>query len=132
METEEIRKILPEPDVDYLLEKEYKFDVHQVGSDVHVIINDFAFPDPYRPNQASLLIILPAGYPSANPDMFWTHPDIKLSDDRWPTSSEYHQDFDGKSWQRWSRHMAAGGWRAGVDNLRTYMTSVSREIMKGL
>jgi hypothetical protein len=132
MEVEEIRKILPEPDVEYLLEKQYVFEVHQMGGDIHIIIHHFSFPNPYQPNEADILVILPAGYPNGNPDMFWTCPDVKLNGDRWPMSSDVHQDFHGKNWQRWSRHMAGGSWRTGVDNLRTYMTSVIREIGKGI
>lgn len=130
MEIEEIKKILPEPDVEYLQEKQYVFDVHETGGDNHVIIHGFPFLT-YQPVQADLMIILPAGYPNGKLDMFWTYPDIKLSDGNWPRNCEVHADYHGKSWQRWSRHLA-GDWRPGVDNLRTYMASVITEIKKGI
>ena len=35
-------------------------------------------------------------------------------------------EFDGKSWQQWSRHRtAASVWRMGEDNLSTHMTLVA-------
>lgn len=131
MDIEEIKKILPEKDVEYLQEKQYEFEVHQMGGEIHIIIHHFLFPTPYQPDRADMLIILPAGYPIANPDMFWTYPDVKLNGNQWPTNSDYHQDFHGKSWQRWSRHLTKG-WRPGVDNLRNFVTSISREIGKGI
>ncbi|MEN6489234.1 MAG: E2/UBC family protein [Smithella sp.] len=130
MEIDEVKKILPKPDVDCLIEKGYEFEVNQLDGNIHVIIDAFGFPA-YSPNQASILLILPAGYPNAKPDMFWTYPDVKLKDGRWPAACEVHQDFHGKSWQRWSRHSPAP-WRPGVDCLRNYLTMVIREIGKGI
>lgn len=130
MNIDEIKNILPDPDIEYLSSKGYTFDVSQQGSDVHIIIQDYAFPEAYHPRQASLLIIIPAGYPNAKPDMFWTNPDIRMINGSWPKSSEVHQDFQGMNWQRWSRHL--NNWRSGVDNLKTYMASVRKEINKGI
>jgi hypothetical protein len=131
MEIDEIRKILPEPDIEYLISKGYKFDVFQQGGDILIIIHAFGLPEFYKPREASLLIVLPAGYPSANPDMFWTYPDVTLKDGPWPKTAEVHQEFLGKNWQRWSRHLS-GGWRPGIDCLRTYVATISRELEKGL
>lgn len=130
MEIEEMKKILPESDVDFLISKGYDFEVHQMGEGAHVIIKAFSFPL-YEPLQADMLIILPAGYPNAKLDMFWTYPDVKLKDGRWPAAAEHHQDYHGKSWQRWSRHIQRE-WRPGVDSLRTHLTMVIKEISKGI
>src|SRR5690606_24945561 len=102
----------------------------QLGNDIHIVIQDYQFPEYYQPRQASLLLIFPAGYPNAKPDMFWTTPDIRLCDGSWPLSSAHHQDFNGRTWQRWSRHINT--WRPGIDNLKSFMTSVRTEINKGL
>jgi hypothetical protein len=74
---------------------------------------------------------LPAGYPNAHPDMFWTFPDVKLANGSWPKSSEHHYAYDGRNWQRWSRHYQ-GKWRAGIDGLRSYLAAVRTEIAKGI
>lgn len=131
MEIDEIKKILPEQDIDYLVSKEYQFDVVRNGNDVHVVINNYNFLETYQPRKASLLIILPSGYPNANPDMFWTYPDVKLVSGAWPKSSEYHETYNGKNWQRWSRH-SNGKWRPGIDCLETFLASVRKEIDRGI
>jgi hypothetical protein len=129
IEIDELKKILPEPDVDYLVSKYTDLEVIKNVSDVHVIFHNYDFPEVYQPRQANLLIILPVGYPNAKGDMFWTYPDVQLAIGKWPISSEVHQDFHGKSWQRWSRHIS---WRSGIDNLRTFITAVQREITRGI
>jgi hypothetical protein len=131
MEIDEIKKILPKPDVDYLISKGYQFDAHRNGDGVHVIIDNYNFPEAYQSRQASLLIILPAGYPNANPDMFWTCPDVKLINGAWPKAAEHHETYNGRSWQRWSRH-STGQWRPGIDDLQTFLASVRKEVDKGV
>lgn len=113
------QELLPEIDREFLLEKGYAFDVAQAGAEMHVILRDFSFPPAYTPQTADLLIILPAGYPNANPDMFWTFPDVKRAAGGWPTTGDAHHVYGDRNWQRWSRHFQ-GTWRTGVDNLRTY------------
>lgn len=130
MDIDTLRKLVPGDDIDYLLSKGYVFESNQDGNTIHIIIHDYQFPESYQPRQTSILLILPAGYPNAMPDMFWTHPDVKLNNGSWPLSSEHHQEFSGKSWQRWSRHINT--WRPGIDNLKTFMASVRKEINKGI
>jgi hypothetical protein len=84
-------------------------------------------PAAYAPRLTDLLIRLPMGYPQANPDMFWTKPDVLLAQGGYPNRADYH-DPTADGWQRWSRH---GGWRAGVDNLRTKLAAVKHELEAG-
>lgn len=131
--SESIDELLPDDDVAYLNEKQWPASVYRAGAEVHVRITAFPFPDAYTPRSADLLIRLPAGYPNANPDMFWTHPDVKLVSGAWPAASDVHQVqepteiYGHTPWQRWSRHFS-GGWRPGVDGLRTYIGSIRREL----
>jgi len=120
--------LLPEIDVEFLEEKGFDCEVVQAAGEVRVIFHDFPFPAQYTPRQASLMVRLPAGYPNANPDMFWTKPDVKLTNGAFPQNADYH-DPSAEGWQRWSRH--DNSWRAGIDNLRTKMASVRRELEKG-
>lgn len=131
MELEDIRLILPEPDLEFLISKEYKFDILKQNNELHIVIENYPFSSSYSPLSAMLLIILPSGYPNANPDMFWTYPDVKLTNGAWPLNADYHQLMHGKNWQRWSRHFP-GNWRLGIDGLRTYMASVRTELYRGL
>lgn len=128
--SEVLEDLLPELDRDFLTEKGYVFTVVRDGGNVHVVIKDFPFPG-YVPANADLLVILPAGYPNANVDMFFTIPDVKLANGAWPKACEGHPNHAGRVWQQWSRHIG-DNWRQGVDNLRTYITTIKREIAKGI
>jgi hypothetical protein len=126
-----IDDLLPEIDRDFLRDKYPNYTVKRVGADTHVVIRDFDFPAAYAPRKANLLLILRAGYPNANLDMFWTQPVVMLANGGWPARAEVHETYDSVSWQRWSRHFQAP-WRQGVDNLRTFIATIRRELARGV
>jgi hypothetical protein len=128
VEIDDLRKILPENDLNYLISKHDNFEVIQNGGEIHLIFHNYDFPNTYTPSQADLLVILPTGYPNASLDMFWTYPDVKLTNGAWPQAAEAHANYHGKDWQRWSRHIS---WRSNIDNLRTFLIAVRKEIEKG-
>jgi len=37
------------------------------------------------------------------------------------------EQYLGRSWQRWSRHFAAGQWQSGVDGLESYIALMRAE-----
>jgi hypothetical protein len=131
MLVEDVEDLVPEVDRDFLVEKGYKYTAKRVGGDVHVIIEGFSFPAAYTPQRSNLLIILPAGYPNANLDMFRTLPDVKLASGAWPQNADNREVHAGVSWQRWSRHFTSA-WRQGIDNLRTFVASIRHELDKGI
>ena len=59
--------------------------------------------------------------------MFWCSPFVSRSDGRAIEGTDSQYEFDGRTWQRWSRHIA-GSWRPGIDNLATYIAYVKRAI----
>ena len=128
---EKEKLLLPESDREFLGEKYPDFEVLQIGAELHVVLPGFPFPPAYTPNAATLMVIVPAGYPNTALDMFWTYPDIKLVNGNWPNRCDYHHDYGGRSWQRWSRHFIQA-WRPGRDNLRTFLATVRSEIAKGI
>lgn len=123
---------LPEIDRDYLDSKQFDHAVAKSGSAVHLVIRGFELPEAYSPRRVDLLLILPAGYPNSSPDMFWTHPDVKLANGAWPQAAEVHEIYGERSWQRWSRHFNGGSWRPGIDNIRTFLAAIRRELSKGI
>ena len=127
--TADVHHWLPEVDADFLCEKGFQFEEHQVGGEVRLVIHNFPLPLAYVPRTCDLLLKLPAGYPNANPDMFWTSPAVRLADGRTPMSAEVMEFCDGRDWQRWSRH--SGSWRPGVDNLRSKLRAVQSELEQG-
>jgi hypothetical protein len=121
-------QLLPESDREYLDEKGYAYDVQQAG-DIFVTIRDFTLPEAYSPRSCTLLLKLPAGYPNANPDMFWTAPNVRLVGGGVPVAAEVVEVYMNQSWQRWSRH--TNTWRAGIDNIQTKLRAVVSELVKG-
>jgi hypothetical protein len=136
----DIAEVLPEDDVEFLRDKYPNHVVRQVGGEIHVLIPDFPFPSAYTPNSAELLLRLPAGYPGAAPDMFWTRPDVKLVSGAWPIQCEHHEVpgsgagvevYEGQAWQRWSRHFE-GGWIVGRHGLQFYIATIQTELKRGV
>jgi hypothetical protein len=120
--------LLPESDREFLDEKGYAYDVQQGGGDVYVLIMEFNLPEAYSPRCCTLLLKLPAGYPNANPDMFWTAPTIQLACGGAPVAAQVVEILMGQAWQRWSRHTSS--WRPGIDNIQTKLRAVVSELAK--
>ena len=130
METVSDENLLPELDREFLRNKSYDYEVIPWQGGLHLVIRQYPFPATYRPAISNLLIQLPAGYPNAALDMFWTAPHVQLTTGGWPVRGEHRAvQHDGKEWQRWSRHIQ---WRAGIDDLRSFLTAIRREIDKGI
>ena len=144
MTENELKDLLPEQDVDFLLDKGWpeKIAVSRVGPEIHVAFRPYVFPEGrYAPQAADLLVRLIPPYPNENPDMFWTLPVVLLPNGQRPVQTEVMQipsptgfeaAYSGTQWQRWSRHFGDTAlWRPGVDGLRTYMTSIRLELERG-
>jgi Prokaryotic E2 family E len=120
---------LPRRDVSFLQSKGFAYELNQFGQELYLVLKGWKF-QAYTPEQADVLIVISAAYPLGQLDMFWTHPFVRLKNGALPQACEYHQILnDGKEWQRWSRHI---NWRAGVDNLQTFIKAMTAEISKGV
>lgn len=117
---------LPEFDRDYLLKKEYIFDEIIDANRNGLVIRNWMLPNSkYNLEKTDLLILLPNGYPEVRPDMWYFNPAILLA----PANKRARQtqaiiNFEGKKWQRWSRHIPPSEWRSGVDGIHTYLKKV--------
>jgi len=121
--------LLPEIDIEFLDEKGFTYHLDQYPGGMYLTIKEFDFPENYSPRKASLLINVITGYPGSALDMFWTTPDVKLLNGSMPTASSHKETHNGQIWQRWSRHTA---WRLGIDNIQTFITSIKKELAKGI
>lgn len=130
MTTADDREELPEADRLHLDEKGYDYEVRAAGGELDVIIHKFPLPPAYEPRECDLLLRLPVGYPNAKADMFWTTPGVQLAKGGTPQAADQPATYAGRSWQRWSRHF--GGWRPGVDGVRSYLAAVRKELDKGI
>jgi hypothetical protein len=117
---------LPEFDREYLDAKHLPFEQRTADGLNGLVLTNFALPrGKYNVNTADLLIIIPPGYPDVHPDMFYLHPTVLLApSNAYPRATEAVIAFDGKQWQRWSRHLNSAEWRVGIDGIHTYIQKV--------
>ncbi len=82
----------------------------------------------FTPAVTELMVRIPAQYPMTPLDMWYCDPPIRLaSTGQFATASEVMEGHLGRTWQRFSRHLN-GGWRPGVDGLRSYFALIQREL----
>jgi hypothetical protein len=117
---------LPEFDRDYLLEKGYQFEEKIDANRNGLILRSWLLPvGKFNLQTADLLILIPNGYPEVRPDMWYFNPAILLAPSNIPArQTQASINFEGKAWQRWSRHYPANEWRSGVDGIHTYLKKV--------
>jgi hypothetical protein len=116
-------------DETYLKEHGFDYEVVPEGAMFSLIIRDFRLPAGYAPAVVDLLLRLPGGFPDAAPDMFWMHPVVAYLGGGVPPATETRLEYGGRTWQRWSRHLALA-WRPGVDNLQTYLRLIRTDLEK--
>ena len=118
---------LPSKDRAYLTGKQIKYREVENGAIKGLVLDEFAvIPEgKFTQEKASLLIILPAGYPDVPPDMFYFLPELKLKNtDTYPAQADQFPTHFAERWQQWSRHAPAENWRAGKDGIHTYLQRV--------
>jgi Prokaryotic E2 family E len=116
----------------FLADRLGEFEAFDEGGFTCVVLKKDVLPDAYAPRIVDLLVRLPTGYPNANPDMFWTTPGVRLANGTEPAGAGALETYGQRTWQRWSRHYPSGGWRPGVDSLRTYIATIRGELRRGV
>lgn len=116
--------ILPEEDVEYLDATGLSWET--VASNGNwVIVHNLVIPEGYNVDQTSVALRIDPGYPTSQIDMAYFYPHLSRKDGK-PIGALAMMSFDGKHWQRWSRHRTpANPWRPEVDNIGTHMLLVS-------
>ena len=112
-------------DAAYLEEHGVNHSIVVDDAGTNIILAGVPLPAGLHPRQTDILITLPGGFNDTGPDMFWCNPAVTLLGGRIIPGTESARSFGGENWQRWSRHIG-GGWRAGIDNLATYLAYVRR------
>lgn len=117
---------LPEFDKDYLTGKGYQFEEKIDANRNGLIIKDWVLPlGKFNYQKADLLILIPNGYPEIKPDMWYFNPGLILaSTNLLARQTQANLNFEGKTWQRWSRHFPANEWRSGIDGIHTYLKKI--------
>lgn len=116
--------ILPSKDRRYLASRDIAYREVEQGGQKGVVLTDFPLPDgKFQVTRADILIVLPPGYPDMPPDMFYAVPHLLLmAGNRAPRATEARLNFEGRNWQRWSRHN--NQWRPGSDGLWTMLKRI--------
>lgn len=124
--------LLPDNDLEYLMNKEIDFEEQLESSMISLVIKGFALPAGYQPSEVDLLLRLPVQFPQAPPDMFWIDPVVSYANGGIPPQTQAREIYVGRTWQRWSRHFGQSHWRPGIDDLRSYLrlirSTLEREV----
>ena len=125
---------LPADDVEWLNGLGLRYELVNEAGVLRVVINDWRTPTGYNVATVQVNVRIDAGYPDTQIDMVYFFPPLQRVDGR-PIAAICADGFDGKTWQRWSRHRTpANPWRPGIDNLSTHFAAVdawlSRELTK--
>jgi len=125
--------MLAPTDEQYLRSKDLEFEVSIDQGLICVVVKNYPLPSGYDRPSTDLLLRLPAGFPDAQPDMFWCDPPIRIASSAiFPQAADLMESYLGRTWQRFSRHLNVGAWTPGTDNLGTYMSLVGAELQRSL
>jgi hypothetical protein len=118
-------------DDEYLNRTGLDYEVTPEAGLVSLVIKDWPLPEGYEPREVDLLIRLPAGFPDVQPDMYWCDPPVRLTrTGGHPQAADQFQQFLGRNWQRFSRHLPPGAWHPGRDSLESYITLIRSELAR--
>lgn len=101
----------------------------EAGGWQFLVISDFELPRGFEPNRVELLIKLPPGFPDAAPDMFWVFPAVRTAAGNLPRATS-NENLLGKTWQRFSWHLAAGAWKPGISELRDFLRCIHSRFLR--
>lgn len=121
---------LPARDVKFLTERGLNWELlpDPQGAACLVVKEFSVAAGGFAPGATELMIRIPAQYPMTPLDMWYCDPPIRLaSSGQYATASEVMEIHMGRTWQRFSRHLN-GGWRPGVDGLRSFFALIQREL----
>jgi hypothetical protein len=120
---------LPEDDDAFLRGKGYDWSLIPDGDGGLLVIKNYAVDaDKYDRAATDLMIRIPAKYNLAKLDMWYVDPPLRVKGtNQFPQQAATFETHGGRSWQRFSRHLPDGAWRAGVDGLAVFFTFINAE-----
>ncbi|WP_449420515.1 E2/UBC family protein [Phormidium nigroviride] len=123
---------LPFDDEEYLNARGLPWEAVTENCVQRVVVFGFPVPPGYNCAAIELNLRIPSGYPDAQIDMAYFHPPLARTDGR-PIKAIANDSFDGKQWQRWSRHRTpANPWCPGLDCIATHLALVEEWLKKEL
>lgn len=100
------------------------------GGWLSLIVCSWPLPAGLDRDAADLLIRIPPGYPDMPLDMWYFSPAVARGDGRDIEQTQVREHFSDKEWQRWSRHLNAGGWKPGTDGIESYLARLRRDVLQ--
>lgn len=111
---------LPDDDIIFLDSLGLTWETISEGSVRRVVIYGRSLPDGYNQRQVDLNFRIEPMYPDTQLDMVYFTPALSRKDGT-GIGALSNDIFDGKVWQRWSRHRTPQNpWRPGIDNIETH------------
>ena len=122
---------LPADDTAWLDAQPFQYEFVLNGAP-RVVVYGLALPAGYTTDRADVNVRIEPGYPDVQIDMAYFFPPLARKDGR-PIGATGPDQFDGKVWQRWSRHRTpANPWRPGLDNLSTHFALIEHWLVREL
>ena len=97
------------------------------GSVRWLLISNYPVPAGYTSRSVVLALLVPPTYPTAQIDMFYTSPPLKLASGRAIDRANQSAVIRGAQFNGWSRHRP---WNPAVDNVVTQLAMVESAIAK--
>ena len=119
---------LPSSDIAYLNELAVDYEIVPEARMVCIVIPQWPLPAGFDHDEIDLLVRLSAGYPDIAPDMWWFSPAVQKVGGEKLRATDVTETHLGRGWQRWSRHLAPGQWKTGVDGLESYLALIRQEL----
>ena len=111
-------------DMEFLNEYGIEWETVNDGSQ-WILLNKLPLPDGYAQDTAVAAIRLETGYPDAQLDMVYFHPELTRCDGKAIPQTNVTQIINGRQFQRWSRHRTPQNpWIPGQDSLGTHIMLV--------
>jgi hypothetical protein len=118
---------LPPEDASFLERAGIENRTFEEAGTLNVELLNFPFPPGLNSERGSVLFRLAPSYPDTPPDMWWVIPHLNAGGQAIP-ATEILEVHDGRTWQRWSRHLDAGTWKSGIDGLESYVRLLRTEL----
>lgn len=116
---------LPAQDEIFLNSLNLVWEAVMEGGVRRLVVHDMPLPAGYTGQTVTVNMRIEAGYPEAQIDMAYFSPPIARADGK-QINAICPDTFDGKEWQRWSRHRTAQNpWRPGLDNVGTHFAAIN-------
>ena len=121
---------LPESDLENLSHMQLHWEAVSENNNNRIVICDYPVPMGYNVDKVELNLRIEASYPDSQIDMVYFYPHLEKIDNT-SIKALANDNFDGKIWQRWSRHRTGKNpWRPGIDDISTHLLLVDEWLKK--